>query len=118
MVEVAAQPSVATMPFRASIPSTIRPGNRRQAARTSGGSFAAAEPRITRATPASSQASIAAMVRIPPPSCTGMVTERRIARTAVPFRLSPATAPSRSTTCSQENPASAQARAWAAGSSA
>ena len=48
-------------------------GSARQASRTSAGFFAAALPRITRRTPAASQASMPAMSRMPPPSCTGIV---------------------------------------------
>ena len=44
------------------MPTTMRPGKARQASRTSAGFFAAALPRITRRTPAASQASIAGHV--------------------------------------------------------
>ena len=117
-MEVSAQPSVATMPSRASMPTAMRPGKARQACGTNAGFFTAALPRMTRLMPAASQASMPAMSRMPPPSCTGMRTAARMAATASALTGRPAKAPFRSTTCSQAKPASCQARAWAAGSSA
>ena len=91
------------------MPTAMRPGNSLQASSTKAGFLAAALPRITRRMPASSQAAIPAMSRMPPPSCTGIVTLARIERTAAAFTGLPAKAPFRSTTCSQENPAACQA---------
>ena len=71
---------------------------------------------MTRVTPAASQASICPMLRMPPPSCTGIVTAARIAFTAASFTGLPAKAPLRSTTCTQPNPAASQAAACAPGS--
>ena len=68
---VSAQPSTATLPPRASMPTATRPGKRRQASRTSAGSRTATVPRITRRMPLASQASMVARSRMPPPSCTG-----------------------------------------------
>ena len=90
-------PSTATRPPRASTPTAIRPGWRRQASRTRTGSLRAAVPRTIRATPASSQASRVAASRMPPPSWQGMRTAERIASTARRFMGLPAKAPSRST---------------------
>ena len=65
------------------MPSATRPGKARQAARAKSGSFTAALPRMIRATPAASQASATAMVRMPPPSCTRAPgTAARMPRTA------------------------------------
>src|SRR6185437_5814531 len=50
-----AQPSTATRPPRASMPTTMRPGYARQAALTRPGSLSAAVPRMTRATPRASR---------------------------------------------------------------
>jgi hypothetical protein len=55
-------------------------GNFRADSFTSVGLRTAAVPRITRVTPASSQDSIPAASRIPPPSCTGNFTADNIAR--------------------------------------
>ena len=49
------QPSTATMPSRASMPTAIWPGHCLQAALTRPGSFTATVPRMTRFTPASNQ---------------------------------------------------------------
>ena len=68
-------------------------------------------------TPASIQRVTPAMSRMPPPSWTGTVAAARMASTAAPLTGRPAKAPLRSTTCSQAQPASCQARAWAPGSS-
>ena len=108
---VSAQPSTATRPPRASMPTTMRPGKARQAPRTRSGSRSAAVPRMTRATPAANQVSIAAMSRMPPPNCRGMSIAAKIAVTASWLTLAPAKAPSRSTTCSQAQPARAKATA-------
>ena len=75
------------------------PGKRRAACRTSSGSRTAMVPRMTRLTPLSSQASIVARSRMPPPSCTGIPTLFRIAPTAAALTGRPAKAPSRSTRC-------------------
>ena len=114
-VEVSAQPSVATKPSRASMPTAMRPGKTLQASNTSGGFLAAALPRITRRMPASSQAAIPARSRIPPPSCTGIVTLLRMDRTATALTGFPAKAPFRSTTCSQAKPASCHSSRLCAG---
>ena len=114
---VSAQPSTATRPSRASMPTAIRPGNARQASRTRPGSRTAAVPRITRCTPRPSHASMVAMSRMPPPSCSGMSTASSMAPTAPALTGLPANAPSRSTMWSQAKPAAAKARACAGGSS-
>ncbi|MPN32872.1 hypothetical protein SDC9_180355 [bioreactor metagenome] len=72
------QPSTATSPFLASIPTTTWPGNFWQASRTSSGSRTATDPKITRVTPSASIFSILANVRIPPPTCTGILTLAKI----------------------------------------
>ena len=59
---------------------------------------------MTRATPLASQPSTVFMSRMPPPSCTGIVTRCRIASTASAFIGLPAKAPSRSTTWSHSKP--------------
>ena len=86
------------------MPTAMRPGKALQASSTKAGFLAAALPRMTRRMPASSQAAIPAMSRMPPPSCTGIVTLARIACTAAALTGLPAKAPFRSTTCSQRKP--------------
>ena len=54
--------------------------------------------------PCASQPSTVLMSRMPPPSCTGIVTRARMASTAAAFIGLPAKAPSRSTTCSHSKP--------------
>ena len=71
---------------------------------TSSGSRTAAVPMMTRAMPLPSQASTVLRSRMPPPSCTGMVTAFSIDSTASAFIGLPAKAPSRSTTCRYSNP--------------
>ena len=107
--EVSAQPSTATLPSRASRPTATRPGNFFAAPFTSSGSRTAAVPMMTRAMPLASQASTVARSRMPPPSCTGMVTAFSIASTACAFIGLPAKAPSRSTTCRYSKPCAAKA---------
>ena len=68
--ETSAQPSVATMPSRASTATTIPPGNSHAMSLTNSGSLSAAVPITTRATPRSNQPSTAARLRMPPPSWT------------------------------------------------
>src|SRR3984957_19161993 len=114
--EVSAQPWTATLPSRASRPTATRPGNFFAALFTSSGSRTAAVPMMTRATPLASQASTVSRSRMPPPSCTGMVTDLSIISTACAFIGLPAKAPSRSTTCRYSKPWAAKARACAAGS--
>ena len=114
--EVSAQPSTATLPSRASRPTATRPGNFLAAPFTSSGSRTAAVPMMTRVTPLASQASTVARSRIPPPSCTGMVTALSIDSTAAAFIGLPANAPSRSTTCRYSKPCAAKLCACAAGS--
>ncbi len=87
---VSAQPSTATRPPRASMPTTMRPGQSAAARRTSAGSRNAAVPRTTRSIPRSSHRSIAARSRMPPPSWTLRSTARQIARTASPLTERPA----------------------------
>ena len=82
----------------------MRLGNRLAASLTSAGSRTAAVPMMTRLTPFSSQPSIVAMSRMPPPSCTQSPTVSRMRSTAVTFIGLPANAPSRSTTCRCRNP--------------
>src|SRR6266851_10481994 len=114
--EVSAQPSTATLPSRASRPTATRPGNFFAAPFTSSGSRTAAVPMMTRATPFANQASTVLRSRMPPPSCSGMVTALSIASTACAFIGLPAKAPSRSTTCRYSNPCAANVCAWAVGS--
>jgi len=64
----------------------------------------AAVPMITREMPLSSQASTVLRSRMPPPSCTGMVTALSMPSTACAFTGLPAKAPSRSTMCRYSNP--------------
>ncbi|OJU29803.1 MAG: hypothetical protein BGN94_18725 [Rhizobiales bacterium 68-8] len=114
--EASAQPSTATLPPRASMPTATLPGNSRQASLTSSGSRTATVPRMTRASPRSSQSSICGMVRMPPPSWTGFLVALRIAPTAALLTDLPAKAPLRSTTCSHSKPCRSNSRACAAGS--
>src|SRR5215203_734405 len=72
MLEVWAQPSTATRPSLASMPTAILSGWRRAASRTKSGSRTAAVPMMIRATPLASQPSTVFMSRMPPPSCTGI----------------------------------------------
>ena len=115
--DVSAQPWAAILPPLASMPTTIHPGKACAALRTNCGSVAATVPKITRFMPAASQPSIALMSRMPPPSWMGSDTAARIARIASVFAERPSKAPSRSTQCSHLNPAAANSRACAAGSS-
>ena len=68
--ETSAQPSVATMPSRASTATTMPFAHSRAMSLTNSGSFSAAVPMTTRATPSSNQPSTASGVRMPPPSWT------------------------------------------------
>src|SRR5580704_15295145 len=114
--DVAAQPSTATLPSRASRPTATRPGYARAASLTSAGSRTAAVPMITRATPLPSQPSMVARSRMPPPSCSGILTAPRMPSTAETFIGLPANAPSRSTKCRYSKPWRSNACACAAGS--
>ena len=116
---VSSQPSTATRPSRASMPTAMRPGWRRAASRTSAGSRSAAVPRIARSTPSASASSIASSDAHPaaelrPGTSFAAVT---IARTASRLRGRPARAPSRSTTCTRGAPAATKRAATAPGSS-
>src|SRR5690242_11062052 len=71
---------------------------------------------MTRVTPLSSQASTVAVLRMPPPSCTGIFTSFKMRSTAAAFIGLPAKAPSRSTMCRYSKPCVSKARACAAGS--
>src|SRR3569833_479662 len=114
--EVSAQPSTATLPSRASRPTATRPGNAFAAGLTNSGSRTAAVPMMTRVMPLVSHASTVLRSRMPPPSCTGILTVCSIASTACAFIGLPAKAPSRSTTCRYSKPCSAKLLACAAGS--
>src|SRR3954470_2582347 len=114
--DVAAQPSTATLPSRASRPTAIRFGYFFAAAFTRSGSRTAAVPMMTRLTPLPSQPSIVAMSRMPPPSCTQRPTVSRMRSTADTFIGLPAKAPSRSTTCRCLKPWVSKVCACAAGS--
>src|SRR6202051_205124 len=114
--DVAAQPSTATLPLRASSPTATRPGYARAASFTSAGSRTAAVPMMTRAAPLRSQPSTVARSRIPPPSCSGILTAPRMPSTAETFIGLPAKAPSRSTKCRYSKPCRSNACACAAGS--
>src|SRR5215468_394714 len=109
------QPSTATRPSRASMPTAIWPGHCRQAALTRPGSLTATVPRMTRLTPASIHWAMLSMVRMPPPSWAGTATALRMLCTAARLTGWPSTAPLRSTRCSHSQPALANALAWAAG---
>src|SRR5215813_910130 len=109
------QPSTATRPSRASMPTAIWPGHCRQAALTRPGSLTATVPRMTRRTPASIHWAMLSMVRMPPPSWAGTATAFRMLCTAARLTGWPSTAPLRSTRCSHSQPALANALAWAAG---
>src|SRR5580704_4071697 len=71
---------------------------------------------MTRATPLPSQPSMVARSRMPPPSCSGILTAPRIPSTAEAFIGLPANAPSRSTKCRYPKPCRSNACACAAGS--
>ncbi len=115
---VSSQPSVASMPARASRPRMIRPGYRSAADARNSGSRTARVPRMTWETPASRYRAMMSRLRIPPPICTGISpSSRATAVTRAPLRGSPANAPSRSTRCSRRQPCSAQCAAMANGSS-
>ena len=111
-----AQPLVATLPSRASMPTATCPGNVRAASRTKSGFSTATVPKITRCNPLFSQFSIVAMSRMPPPNCAGTLHLDKIASTGAAFTGSPSNAPFRSTRCSHSHPASTNSRACAAGS--
>src|SRR5580692_225925 len=114
--DVLAQPSTAALPSRASSPTAMRPGFARAASLTSAGSRTAAVPIMTRATPLPSQPSMVARSRMPPPSCSGILTAPRMPSTAETFIGLPANAPSRSTKCRYSKPCRSNACACAAGS--
>src|SRR5262249_6243670 len=114
--EVSAQPCVATLPSRASSPTATRLGNLPAASFTRAGPRTAGVRRMTRATPLSSQPSIVAMSRMPPPSCTHRPTVSRMRSIAPALRGLPAKAPSRSTTCRWRKPSDSNSCACAAGS--
>src|SRR5712692_5508145 len=114
--DVSAQPCTATLPSRASRPTAIRLGKAFAASFTSAGSRTAAVPMMTRLTPLSSQPSIVAMSRMPPPSCTHRPTVSRMRSTEATFIGLPAKAPSRSTMWRCRKPADSKACACAAGS--
>src|SRR5262245_46147895 len=113
---VSAQPSIATLPSRASMPTAMHPGKSRAASFTRAGFRTAAVPRTTRSTPRSSQATIVSRSRMPPPSWIEICTASKIASTALSLTGRPSNAPLRSTTCSQSKPCSSNMRACAAGS--
>ena len=112
-----AQPLVATLPPRASMPTATWPGKARAAARTKSGSSTATVPRMTRASPLLSHVSMVAISRMPPPSWAGTLHAARIASTGAAFTGAPANAPFKSTRCNHWHPACSKARACAAGSS-
>ena len=93
------QPSTATMPSLASIPTTTRSPYFWQASFTRAGFLTATEPRITRCTPRESTSSMFSMVRMPPPSSTGILTVSTILFTTSRLTDLPARAPSKSTRC-------------------
>ena len=114
--EVSAQPSTATLPPLASMPTAMRPGKLAQALRH--------QIRIAQGGGAQDHAADALVepgldlcqMRMPPPSCTGMLTARGSLRRPRALTGLPAKAPSRSTRCSQEKPWPRRLSAWAAGS--
>ena len=68
------QPFTMMWPPRTSTATRIRSANSSTARATNEGSSAAVVPRIARAAPSSSTASISSSVRTPPPICTGITT--------------------------------------------
>eukprot|EP01022_Parablepharisma_sp_SALTPOND_P016882 TRINITY_DN2582_c0_g2_i1.p1 TRINITY_DN2582_c0_g2~~TRINITY_DN2582_c0_g2_i1.p1 ORF type:complete len:507 (-),score=145.21 TRINITY_DN2582_c0_g2_i1:939-2459(-) len=110
------QPCTATMPSRASMPMTTRPGKSSAASWAVQGSRAARVPRITRSTPSSRACLRPSRSRTPPPSCTGMLRPAQMRSITAALAGRPSTAPSRSTTCRRTAPWSCQWRAMATGS--
>ena len=102
-------PSLRPRPCRRAHRARRRRGRdmRRAASFTSAGSRTAAVPMMTRVTPLPSQPSIVARSRMPPPSCTGILTASRMRSTAAAFIGLPAKAPSRSTMCRYSKPCAA-----------
>jgi len=113
------QPSVATLPSRASKPTMMWPGNAVQASWTKPGLFTAAVPMITVLIPSSSKRSMVSKSRMPPPNCTGISspTAFRMDLMADSFLSLPANAPFRSTKCKRRAPLLIQWLAMAPGSS-
>src|SRR5215468_5779331 len=110
------QPSTATRPSEASMPTMTRSSKRPHTSPTNAGSRAARVPMIAHRAPASSTVSTSATVRRPPPTSTGMDTAARSRRRTAVWRGWPK-APSRSTTCSRAAPSDSQRSAMATGSS-
>ena len=108
------QPAIATSPFFASMPHTMRPGKRAHAWRTSSSRCTAAVPRTANAAPSASTSSTSSIRRRPPPTSIG-TPAAAMARTAAPFTGRPARAPSRSTTWMRFAPAAPKRRAISAG---
>ena len=99
-----AQPSVATRPSLASIPTAILPGYLLAASRTSEGFSAAAVPRIIRSRPLESHISIVSISLIPPPNWIGILHLLIICSTASALTGFPSKAPFKSTRCSHWHP--------------
>ena len=115
MLLVSSQPSVATMPCRASTPRASRSGNLAHISRNHSGCLSADVPSTNRDRPNSSSDSMVASSRMPPPSSHSMSTASRIVRTASRLTGRPARAPSRSTRCKCRAPASSNCWATPAG---
>src|SRR6185295_19428419 len=111
------QPSTATRPSEASMPTMTCSPYRSQTRPRNAGSSAARVPTMAQRAPASSTASTWASSRSPPPTCTGIRTAAIMARTSSVWAGRPAKAPSRSTTWRRRARESCQRRATATGSS-
>ena len=78
IAEVSVQPWVATRPSRASRATITRSlPKRRHSSSTSAGLETAAVPTTTRAAPAPNRPAAVSALRMPPPTCTGMVRALR-----------------------------------------
>ncbi len=99
------QPSTATRPSRASMPTASRSAPKRCTRPvTNSGSWQARVPTTTRRTPAWKASSISLSVRKPPPSCTCRPVAA-IRATCAMLRGTPSNAPSKSTTWTHCAPA-------------
>ncbi len=98
------------------MPTAMHPGNSSRRLTRASGSRTAAVPRMTRDTPSPSQASMVSRLRMPPPSCTGMLTAFRISATATALPASRRRRRRDRRGAATRSPAPRRRGAWAAGS--
>ena len=91
------QPLIATIPFLASIPTAILSSYFSTANLTKSGFLRAEVPKITLAIPAFKYLSTHSILRIPPPTSTGILSSDTIVLMSSKFGISPDFAPSKST---------------------